>query len=203
MKIRGSGLYTDANGKRHRVAGISEWSEAEKFRELKVSGNLSFEKISCEEIELSGKCEGAFVTAKNFSASGKVEVDSMSIEQLLKLSGKPKINAVEADEIIIAARNGFIDEIKCRVLRIFENSEKIGLEVFEEIFGKHFPRSEYNLRVKIKKIDAETVELENCTVDVIRCKDAFIGSNCSINKLFFAGECKIADDSTVGETIHT
>ena len=220
MKIKGSGSYTDANGRNHRVLGMGELSDGEHLRSLKVSGNVSFDKISCDDLNVSGKgdggsisagelktsgelsfddiscdeavtsgkCAGKSITAKNFSASGKVEVDSLTIAQTLKLSGKPQIDFVTADEIFIGSRDGSIGAVKCRRLKIFHD---------ENFFDRQ--RS----RVRIKSIDAETVELENCTVDVIKCRDAVIGKNCAVEKLFVAGECKVSADSTVGETIRT
>lgn len=217
MNIRGSGTYTDVSGKSHKIIGIGELPDSEGLQELKVSGNLSFKKISCDEINVSGKCNGSSivsdylktsgelsvddiscneivisgkctgnsVNAKNFSGSGKVEVGALTIEQVMNFSGKPQINSLSADEIIIASRDGSIGKVTCRHIKIFDN--------------EHFGIS--HSRVRIEKIDAETVELENCEVDVIRCKDAFIGKNCAVKKLSVSGECTVADDSTVGETI--
>ena len=45
--------------------------------------------------------------------------------------------------------------------------------------------------------------LQNCEVGIIKCKDAFIGSNCIIEKLIVAGECEIYADSKVSEMVHT
>ena len=56
--------------------------------------------------------------------------------------------------------------------------------------------------VKVENIDAEKVELENCEVDEIKCRDAFIGSNCIVEKLFVANKEEISSDSQVGEIIH-
>lgn len=235
MKIRGTGSYTDTNGRSHTVLGVGELPDDEKLRELEVTGNFSFDKISCDEvnvsgkcaggsiiaqnlnvsggfsfddvscdeIELSGKCDGKSVNAKNFSASGKVEVDSLTVEQTLRLSGKPQIDSVTADKIIIGSRNGFIGSVKCRKIKIFDDAAQFDGEIFGNIFIRHVSFGQSLSRVSIKKIDAETVALENCAVEVIRCKDAFIGTNCAIKKLFVSGECTVADDSTVGETIRT
>lgn len=205
-------MYTDATGKSHRVLGFCDLTEAKTFQELKVSGKLSFEKISCDEVSVSGKCEGGSIAAqnlkvsgtcngdsiiaKNFSVSGKVEVNSLTVEQTLRISGKPQIDSVTADELIIATRSGFLGDVKCRKIRIFDDTDKI--------FGKGF--AEYlssSSRVQVNNIEADTVALENCTVEVIRCKDAFINSNCAIEKLFVSGECKVSANSTVGETIRT
>ena len=217
MKIKGSGSYTDAVGKSRMILGIGELSDAEKFRELKVSGNISFDKISCDEVKISGKCEGGSieaqdlkisgkcegksVSAKNFSASGKMEIDSIKVEQIVELKGKPELGSVEADEIIIESRSGSVDEIKCRKLKIFNRVIETDSAFVLKIFGEEISGFDKFSRVRIKNIDAEKVELENCEVDIVRCQDAFIGANCAIDKLFVAGECKVADDSTVGETI--
>ena len=170
---------------------------------LNVSGKLSFEEIFCDRITVAGKCTGDSLTAKNFSADGKIEIDSLKVEQSFELKGKPKINFVDADEIFIATRNGFLGEVKCRKIKISNEANIFAGEDFAKIFSERFNFDKSNSRICIKTIDAETVDLENCEVDVIKCKDAFIGKNCAIEKLFVAGECKVAVDSKVGETIYT
>ena len=219
MKIKGSGTYTDKNGRNHSVLGVGEVADDEKLQKLEVIGNLSFEKISCNKISISGKClggsistqslkifgacEGDSVIAKNFSASGKVEFDSLTIEQNLEITGKPSLDSVTANEIVIASRNGFLGKVKCCKIKIYDNAEKINREVFGKIFIERFAISQSWSHVRIKNIEADIVELENCEVDVIKCKDAFIGSNCAIKKLLVAGKCEVAADSTIGETIKT
>lgn len=219
MNIKGAGIYTDASGESHKII-LGDLPDSENLRALKVSGNLTFKKISCDEINVSGKCEGGSITAqslkvsgglsfdkisceegsvsgkcegksltaKNFSASGKVEIDSLKVEETLKLSGKPRIDSMTATKIFIDSIDGSIGSIKCRTIKIFD---RIGLAVTR------------NLRVRIVDIDADKVELENCAVVEIKCKDAFIGVNCVIEKLFVSGECEVADGSTIGETIRT
>ena len=217
MKIIGSGIYTDANGRNNKIVGVCELPESNKLQELKLSGNLFFEKIFCEEVSISGKCEGGSlsahnvnisgkyegksITAKTFSASGKVEIDSIKIEDSLKISGKPKSDFVAADEIIIAACAGSLGVVKCRKIKIFEGSVTANEEFFGKNFVEYFSFNESHSRVQIKNIEANIVELENCAVEVIRCQNAFIGKNCVIDKLFVAGECEVAADSTVVETI--
>lgn len=235
MKIKGSGTYTDASGRSHTILGIGKLSDDENLRDLQVSGKLEFDKISCDEISVSGKCDGGSisandletsgellfdnifcdevnisgkcigdsVSAKNFSVSGKAKIDSLTLEENLNLSGKPEINSVTADEIVIASRDGFITRIKCRRIRILEDLTSNAKIEFGSFFGERCFFSASNSRVRIKNIEAETVELENCEVDVIRCRDAFIGKNCAVKKLFVAGECTVDADSTVSETIRT
>ena len=235
MKIKGSGIYTDTHGKSHNILGFGEMEDSENFRKIEVSGSLSFEKISCEKVSVSGKCEGNSITAKslevsgemsiknifgkeveisgrckgdsinakNFSTSGKIEYNSLTIEQTLRISGKPQINFVTADEILIATNNGFLGEVKCRKIRIFDDLERFAEEFFGKIFIEDFSFNKSHSRVQIKNIRAESVDLENCEVDVIRCKDALIGSNCMIEKLFVTGKCEIAADSKVTEIIRT
>ena len=187
MKIKGSGTYKDSSGRSHSVIGVGEVSDDEKLRKLEVAGTLTFDKISCDKINVSGKCEGDSVSAQILKVSGSCEIDSLTIEQTLEIAGKPQIDSVTADEILIASRSGFLGNIKCRKIKID---------------GGFAPVKSWS-RVRIKNIEAEVVALENCEVDVIRCKDAVIGSNCTIEKLFIAGKCEIAADSTVGETIRT
>ena len=234
MKIKGTGNYINEKGRRNNFLGICELPDEESLRELKVSGNVLFEVLSCNEINISGKCKGNSVSAqvikisgelsveklscneinisgkcsgnslntKNFLGSGKIKLDSLKVEETLKFSGEAHIDSVTADEIFIGSRNAFLGEIKCRKIKIFDDAERLAEEIFGKIFSFHSSFGKSYSRVQIKNIEADTVELENCEVEVIRCQNAFIGANCSIEKLFVAGECKVAADSKVN-IIHT
>ena len=235
MKIKGTGIYTDATGKSKNILGICDLSNEENLRELKVSGKVSFEKISCakvnvsgeckgdslaaqavkisgefsveeiacDEVNISGKCKGQSLNTKNFLGSGKIKLGSLKVEETLQFSGEARIDSLTADKIFIATRNGLIGSVKCRKIKIFDDSERFSGKFFGKIFSVHSSLSKSRSRVLIKNIEADTVDLENCEVNVIRCKDAFIGSNCVIEKLFVAGECKVAADSKVEDIIHT
>lgn len=184
MKIKGQGSYISSAGIRYEVKGIGSLPDDTSLQSLKVSGSFECGKISCNNVNVSGKIEGNSIHAKNFSLSGKIEV-----------------NCIIADEIAIDSRSGSINELKCAKIKISNRMSEKGVAFFEKIFGEHSTTVNINSRVHIKNIEAENVHLENCAVDIIRCQDAFIGTNCVIEKLFVAGECKVADDSTVGETI--
>lgn len=186
MKIKGEGAYVDSVGVRHEVKGTGSLPDNTELKSLRASGMFSFGKFSCDKVSISGKCEGGSVIAKSFSVTGKVEVDS-----------------VEADDIIIESRSGAIDKLKGSKVKIFNRGHEVANALFAKLLGGHDAVQEKNSRICIKTIEADNVELENCEVDVIRCKDAFIGSNCAIEKLFVAGECKVSANSKVGETIHT
>ena len=206
MKIRGEAVYVNAEGTSHEIKGVGIISDSSALQKMKISGELSFDEISCDSIIVEGKCEGGSLMAKIFSVEGKAEIDSVKVAQTFELEGKPELGNVEADEIIIESCAGSINEIKCRRLKIFNRSNSVNMIAFTKVFGKKIFNEEISVsneipRVRVKNIDADTVELENCEIDVIRCKNALIGSNCAIEKLFVSGNCKVADDSKVGETI--
>ena len=202
MKIEGEAIYVDAAGKRHSIEGVGNVPNDDALQKLKVSGSFKFDKVSCDDISISGECKGKSLNAKNISVEGKADIDTIEADSF-QLSGSARIDGIVAEKIIIESRKGTIGAIKCGKLKIFhEEINALNDSLFSKIFGGR--TSPYNnSRVNVKSIDAESIHLENCAVDVIRCKDAFIGSNCAIEKLFVAGEYKVADDSTVGETIHT
>ena len=193
MKISGEGTYVDAAGMFHKFIGECIIPDDIILQSLKVSGKLKFDSIICDKINVNGKVDGDSLTAKNFSVDGKVKIDSLKVSETFSLDGKPKIGNVTADEIIIDSRDGSIDNVKCRRLQIAGGCNiKIG-GVLQLKFN------DSDSRIKIKTINTETAALENCEVDIIRCKDAVIGTNCAIEKLFVAGEYKISADSTIGE----
>lgn len=138
------------------------------------------------KLEVAGNLTFDKISCDKISVAGKCEGDSVSA-QILKVSGLCEIDFVTADEILIASRSGFLGNVKCRKIKI----------------DGGFAPVKFCSRVRIKNIEAEVVALENCEVDVIRCKDAIIDSNCTIKKLFFASKCEVAADSTVEEMIHT
>lgn len=201
MKIAGEAVYVDTAGKKHSIEGIGSLPNNDLQR-LNATGEFSFDKMSCEEMKISGSCAGKSLTAKNISAEGTVEVDAVNVEERFKLSGSAEIKDLVAKEVIMESRGGAIDSIKCDDLKIFHGEiHEFGSSIFSKIFGGKSTHN--NSRVHIENIDAETVHLENCAVVEVKCKDAFIGANCVIDKLLVSGECKVADGSTVGETIHT
>lgn len=184
MKIKGKATYVDTAGVRHEIKGIGSLSDDTTLQSLNVLGKLTFDKIFCDKVDVSGKCVGGSVQAKSFS-----------------LEGKPEIDSIAADEIIVESQAGSIGEIECKRLKIFNHMSAGGKAFFEKLFGGHDTEFDFDSRVRIKNIETDTVELKNCEVGVIKCRDAFIGTNCAIEKLFVSGECQVAADSTVGETI--
>lgn len=185
MRILGEGIFVGADGRRHTLEGIGNFPDDMPLQSLAVEGIFSFKNFSCDKVKIEGECSGKSLTAKKISVEGIFDVDAAQTETF-QVSGSIDTNKLTAEEIIIESSAGSIDEIKCARLKIFHD---------ENFFRRQ------SSRIRIKNIDAEKVELENCAVDVIKCKDALIGTNCAIKKLFVAGEYKVADDSTVGETI--
>ena len=178
MKIEGEAIYVDSTGKRHSVEGVGSLPDDILFESLNVSGSCSFE------------CAGKSIKAKKISASGSVEIDSIKIEGDLEVSGSVESAFISAKEILLESRGSSIGEIKCDTIKIFEN-KSINSSILSKIFG-HSSLTNINSRVRIKKIDAITVDLQNCSVGEITCRDAFIGENCAIEKLIVADKCDVA-----------
>lgn len=186
MKIEGNAVCIDMSGRQYTVEGEGNFPDDTPLKSLKVKGEFFFGKISCDTLKIEGNCTGESLKTKNFSVEGTLEADSTNVTEILNIEGSLKVADVEATEIFIKSRSGSVGKIKCRNLKIFHNETSCRPS-----------RS----RLQIKSIDADILHAENCVVDVIKCRDAFIGTNCIIEKLFVAGECKIVDNSTVGEII--
>ena len=201
MKIEGEAVYIDMTGKRHSIEGVGSLPDM-ALQSLSVSGSFSFNELSCDNLKVEGECNGKSIVAKKISTEGTFEVDSVEVETF-KFSGSAEIEKIVAKEILIESREGSIDAIKCDRLKIFHSElNEVESSIMSKIFGVKISRRN-NSRVQVKTIEAEIVHLENCVVEVIKCKDAFIGANCAIGKLFVAGNCEVVPDSTVGETIRT
>lgn len=202
MKIEGEARYVDMQGKRHSIEGIGSLPDATALQSLNVSGSFDFGEISCDKVKIEGECLGKSLTAKNISVSGIFEVDAVKVEGSFEVEGSVDSENISAAEIVMETRGGKIENIKCNKIKIFHGeSYDIGGSILANILGGKNIRTSGSSRVRIGKIDAEKVDLQNCEVEEINCKDAVINSNCVIEKLIVKGECKVAADSKVGETI--
>ena len=200
MRVEGEGFCIDSNGKRHSVAGIGSLPDSDSLQKLSISGAVSFDNISCDEAKIEGDGRGKSINAKNISVSGSFEVDSVKVEKKFKVSGSVQLENLSAEEIVMESRGGSIGSVKCGKIKIYHSDGFNSEGIFSKIFGGKSSHA-ISSRVKIKNIDAEKVELKNCEVGEIKCKDAIIDSNCVIEKLIVTGECEIAADSKVGETV--
>ena len=202
MKIEGEAKYVDSRGKTHSIEGVGSLPDEVNLQSLNVSGSIEFDEISCDKIKIEGSGEGKSLTAKNISVDGSLEVDEVKVESLFKISGGVNIDNLTADEILMESRGGRIGAIKCGSVKIFHGEDhEVGGSILSGIFGHKASQHKISTRVQIKTIDADKVNLQNCEVDVIRCNSAKISSNCVIEKLLVTGECEIADDAKVGETV--
>lgn len=192
MQIEGEAVYIDSNDKRHSIEGEGNLDITE-LKSLKVEGELTFKDITCDELKIEGEGNGTSATAKNFSVSGSVEIDSVTVEDIFKVSGSTEIKNLNAKKIIMESRDGSIGKIKCDEIRIYH------VDTPDKFFSKILRPSKS--RVRIGQIDGGKVELENCEVEEINCRDAYIGLNCVVKKLVFDGKCEIDVDSKVDELI--
>ena len=202
MKIEGEARYIDAQGNRHSIEGIGSLPDATALQSLNVSGSFDFGEISCDKVKIEGECFGKSITAKNISVSGSFEVDAVKVEENFKVEGSVDSENISAAEIVMETRGGKIGNVKCNKIKIFHGeSYDIGGSILSNIFGGRKIHSQSSSRIRIGKIDAEKVDLQNCEVEEINCTDAVINSNCVIEKLIVKGKCKVAADSKIGETI--
>lgn len=202
MKIKGEATYIDENGKIHKIEGKITLPEETTFQKLKIDGKVTFENLSCDKLDVDGKCDGGIISAKNISIDGKIKADTVKVEQLFEVDGKAKISEVESDEFILDSRSSSIGEIKCKKLKIFSRgNDKVAQIFIGKIFDSEFEYSQDDSCVMIGKISAVKVDLANCEVGEIRCNNAVIRSNCTIDKLIVSGEYEIAENSKVIEIV--
>ena len=132
MKIRGSGIYSDATGKNHTILGVGELPDDEKLRELKVSGNISFDKILCNEVRISGKCDGGSIDARDLKISGKASFDKIFCEEA-NLSGKCEGKSVSADNFSVSGKIEIVSLTIGKNLKL-SGRPKIDSATADEIF---------------------------------------------------------------------
>jgi|GEM_PF-2566937 len=205
MKIEGEALYVSKAGKRHRIEGYGSLPDSVELEKLDVDGSVSFGKIFCDKFKVDGECSGDSLTAEKVVAEGECRIDFIKAVKSLEIEGSMKIDSVESADVVIESRSGTIGEINCTDLRIFDSNDNFDAEFSFGDFSMKFSQQKSFKKnfsqVRIKKITAENVELENCKVSLIECINANIGSNCDIEKLIVSGKCKIASDSEVVEVV--
>ena len=202
MKIAGEATYIDKDGHRRTIAGMGSVSDGE-LESLKVSGSCEFGDLVCNDVKIEGECSGSSLKSENVTSSGTLRVKTLIVEGSLKASGSVYSDVLDAADVDMESRGGSLGEIKCGRIRVFEHGgvEINGGGLLSKIFGVHSSARSVSSRVRIKSIDADEVNLQNCEVDVIKCRDAIIGSNCVIGTLNVEGKCEVVDGSTVKETI--
>lgn len=169
-----------------------------------IDGDIKVDIIKVDKtFETSGDCFAELLTAEKIFIDGDIKVDVIKAVKTFKIDGSLRSDSIESDEIIIESRSGTVDKIKCTGLKVSKGDEDFEGEISFGNLKIKTSSKKVSSRIQIKDVDAETVNLQNCEVGIIKCKDAFIGSNCIIEKLIVAGAYEIDADSKVSEIIHT
>ena len=203
MKIEGEASYTDIKGKRHKIEGFGDLPDDMELKSIKIEGSIKFTNMTCEEIKIEGECKGQSINAQNFSGQGTVDINNIQITNTFNVEGTVESNSISARKIAIRSRKGSIGTITCDEVKISEDSADLGnSHIFSKMFGVKNVKSKSKSKVNIKSIKSAGVDLSNCEIDLIQCKNAVINSNCLIKSLYVEGNYKIADDSQVSEILN-
>lgn len=169
---------------------------------ISVDGDIEVNDIKAvEDLKIYGDCAADLLTANKIFIDGDVKADGIKVAESLNIEGEPQINSIESDKVVINTRFGTVEEIKCRDLKIFYSGVNFEGEISIGKFRiKSSPKQNFS-QVLIKKIDAINVELENCKVSQVECKNAIINANCSIDKLIVSGNLEIDNNSKINSIV--
>ena len=201
VRIEGCAVYVDKSGKRREIEGYGSLSDDRELKRLNVEGSATFDELSCDKVKISGECSGDTLIGEKITIEGDVEVGSIKAVKSLEIDGDFRIDSIESDEIVINSQSGTIGEIKCNNLKIFCEGGNFEGEISFGNFRIKSSPSKISSRVRVKKIEAADVELENCRILLIKCKNAVVGSDCLIDKLIVSGKFELDNTSKVGEVI--
>lgn len=197
MKILGSASYISKSGKKLSIEGISTLPDEFNFKFLKVEGTISFDNLNCEHLKIEGECSGETISAKEISIEGTINVKRVKAERSIEIEGTIKSVSIECDDIGIYSQSGKVEQIRCNNIKIYHTSGENS--ILMSIFGS--PKRRTASRVRVRSINAEKVDLQNCAAEIVKCKTANVRANCIIEKLIVEGDCEIATDSTVSEVV--
>ena len=154
-----------------------------------------------DSLKVNGDCSAESLTANKIFIDGDVKADTIKGAESLDIVGDPQVGLIESKDVVINTRSGMIEEINCDNLKIFDNSVNFEGEIsFGKFRLKSYPKENFS-HIRVKKILAEKVELANCKVSLIQCRDAIIGENCSIEKLIVSGNLELNDKSKVDDIV--
>lgn len=168
-----------------------------------IDGDIKVDVIKVDKtFEADGDCFSKSLTAEKIFIDGDSKVDVIKAAGTFEINGSLRSDSIESDEVIIESRSGTVGKIKCTDLKISKGDEDFEGEIYFGNVKIKTSSKKISSRIQIKDIEAETVNLQNCEVGIIKCKNAFIGSNCVIEKLIVASEYEIYADAKVSEIIH-
>lgn len=164
-----------------KIMGEAAYVDSKGHRfEIEGIGNIS-DDLELKSLHIEGESRGSRINLENLEVEGEISVDEIIVTNL-NIEGILKSSKVQAGKISIESQSGSIGEIQCKSIRVFNNRKS-------------------KSRIRIDRITASEVDLENCDVESIECTNAIIRSNCAIRKLSVKGDYTIDGGSRVDEII--
>lgn len=201
MKIEGEAVLVNKFGKRRTVEGEKTLPDDTALQKLFVEGSVYFGDITCDKFKVEGECFGNSLIAEQIEIEGSINVDVVKASKILDIEGEMNINSAESATILIESRFGRINEVKCNDLKIFDVDDEFEAEISSSKFKLKISNKKKFSQILIDSIVADNIELENCKVETVKCNNAIIGSNCTINKLIITENLDIVENSKVNSII--
>lgn len=187
MKVSGRLKYTERNGKQEKHEGRCKIDLPDSLRRIVAEGDVSFHDIKAEAIKLRGKITGDAIEAGELSIEGAPQLGRVKAETCkIRFSEKGNIGTLHA---------------MCVSATPEENRHPNVVEAFVEgLFGKKLTHklAPTHDELEIDVLDANRVELKDCTCGLVRCKEAFLKGHCRVRELCYSRSANIADTVEVG-----
>jgi len=175
---------TKSEWSKMRIEGKAAYVDKGGKNFIKGRGSLP-EDILLKSLEVSGKIFFEKISCDDLKIKGDGKGATI-VGKNISVHGSLKAEKISAEKVVVQSQRSTIEEVHCDSLKIFESDS-----------------TQKKSQVKVKKIVAKKVELENCEVEEIFCTDAFIGTNCKIGKLTVENDCEVAADSKIANIIRS
>lgn len=127
MKIDGDAVYVTELGKRHTIDGDGSLPDDTPLKKLNVDGDVSFGKISCDNIKVEGDCFGDSLTAGKIFVDGDFKVDVVNTKSL-KVNGDCFCDSIAAENVDV---DGDFEAESVKVVESFEISGDVKIDSVE------------------------------------------------------------------------
>ncbi|WP_370822938.1 hypothetical protein [Dialister invisus] len=189
MQIAGEAVVIYQDKKRKHYSGEFEIEPNKKMLLLNAEGEISVEHLKyIPKLSFVGAISGESIFTKRFKSNGCINLHKLLASQIkIVFSGKSECEKIIAKTAqIIPDKNESI-QIKGSFKRLVK-----------DIFGESIDLNSSNKKeFKVRYLEGDVLEIEDCQVDEIHCRSIVIKGNSIINYLEYEVISELGPDSSV------
>lgn len=189
VQIAGEAVVINQDKKRKRYFGEFEIEPNRKIFLLNAEGDISVDNLKCiPKLSFVGAISGESIFTKQFKLNGCVNLHKLvALETKIVFRGKS-----ECENIITKTAQIIPD--KNESIQIKESFRRL----VKDIFGKSIDLDSSDKKeFKVRYLEGDVLEIENCQIDEIHCRSIAIKGNSIIKYLEYEVISELGGDALV------